>query len=241
MEVSKDNLELIRKIKEFRGCKERIEILKAENKFLKETNEDYKDKLVDLASGLIDNLELLEEISDLKMEIHKLKLDLEHGSNYFDFLVTSPDNVSSVYGEIRSCLDKAKKEVLVCSPWITYLTTEFKNFFKLDIDIKVIVNWREEDLASGITDWDKLRVLDKLGADIRYNNDLHAKMLIVDSKEAIISSANLTQRGLQVNYEAGVIIRKIEDVLQASEFFKGVWEESKPLTREMIHGMTDVL
>ena len=175
----------------------------------------------------------------MKDEINVLKSDLENFDDYFEFLITSPNNVFSVLGEIRRCLNGAKDEVLVCSPWITYLASEFKNFNK-NVKIKVITNWRREDIESGITDLDKLRVLYDLGAVIRFNNDLHAKMLIVDSREAIISSANFTKRGLQVNYEAGVIIRKKEDVSHATDFFNGVWEESKSLTMEMIKNKADL-
>ena len=238
IEVSEDKLEIVDKIREFRDSEERIKVLEAENELLKFINVEYKNKLIDLFSDNIERTELLDEISNLKMELNRVKLDLENVDDYFEFLITSPNKVSSVLGEIRRCLNGAKEEVLVCSPWITYLANEFKNFNK-NVKIKVITNWRREDIKSGITDLDKLRVLDDLGADIRFNNDLHAKMLIIDSKEAIISSANFTRRGFQVNYEAGVIIRKKTDVSQAVDFFNGVWEESKSLTMEMITKKAD--
>ncbi len=238
MKVSEDNLDLVDKIREIRGGEERIKVLEAENELLKASNVEYKSKLVDLFSDIIDWGELLDEISNLKMELNQVKLDLESVDDYFEFLITSPSKVSSVLGEIRKCLNGAKEEVLVCSPWITYLASEFKNFNK-NVKIKVITNWRREDIKSGITDLDKLRVLDDLGAVIRFNNDLHAKMLIIDSREAIISSANFTRRGLLVNYEAGVIVRKRADVLQAVNFFNGVWDESKSLTMEMIKNKAD--
>ena len=105
------------------------------------------------------------------------------------------------------------------------------------MNIKVITNCRDEDIKSGITDKDKLRVLhDNIGADLRFNNKLHAKLMIIDSKVAIISSANLTRSGLHVNYEAGVIIKKKRDVLKAAEFFNDVWMRSKPLTIDMVKG-----
>jgi len=46
---------------------------------------------------------------------------------------------------------------------------EFGDFNK-KINLKVIANFREEDVKSGITDLDKFRVLKNLGAEIRYNN-----------------------------------------------------------------------
>jgi sugar-specific transcriptional regulator TrmB len=241
LEVSEDKLELVRKIREYRGCKEAIKTLKMENELLNVDREDFNKNFVNLQAELIDRSELLDEINNLKRENNELKLNLKNCNDYFDFIVTSHDEVNSVYGEIRSCLSEAKREVLVCSPWITYLTTEFSNFNK-KVNIKVITNWRDEDIKSGITDLDKLRVLhDNIGAVLRFNNDLHAKLLIVDSKVAIISSANLTRNGLQVNYEAGVVIRKKHDVSKATKFFNDVWERSKPLPIDMVKGVSDKL
>lgn len=113
------------------------------------------------------------------------------------------------------------------------MVDEFGDFNK-KIRLKVIANFREEDVKSGITDLDKFRVLTRLGAEIRYNNNVHAKMVFIDSKIAIISSANLTRKGLSVNYEAGVVIKNQDKVKKALKFFKGVWDESEPLTEKMI-------
>ena len=89
-------------------------------------------------------------------------------------------------------------------------------------------------MKRGITDIDKLRALQELGAEIRYNNNLHAKMVFIDGKTAIISSANLTKRGLSVNYEAGSVIKDYDKVQEAVKFFDNVWKESEILTSELI-------
>jgi len=60
-------------------------------------------------------------------------------------------------------------------------------------------------------------------------------MILIDSKFAIISSANLTKRGLSVNYEAGILIKDIGQVKKALEFFCGVWMESKPLSDDELN------
>lgn len=233
MEVSAENLELIKKIKEYRGCIELEEILKHENKLLKEEKEEFREALIDLRKEMMDQIQLQEKIKILENENQKLRLDRERAEMGYDFIVTTPNDTSSVYGEIRHHLSQAKKEVLVCSPWITYLVDEFRDFNR-GIKLKVVANFREEDIKKGITDLDKFRILKKLGADIRYNNNLHAKMVFIDSRVAIISSANMTQKGLSVNYEAGVIIKNQSKVKKALDFYNGVWNESEPLTEELI-------
>ena len=93
----------------------------------------------------------------------------------------------------------------------------------------------KEDIEMGITDLEKFRALkDKFGAEIRYNNDLHAKMVILDSSVAIISSANLTKKGLFVNYEAGICLKDANMVNKVAQFFNEMWKESEPLTQQAI-------
>ena len=228
MEVSEEILEIVEKIKDYRIDKELMETLKSENELLAKQNTEFKKALTNIHSELIDQNELLEKIKNLTVENRELKLDKENYNNKFDFVVTTPNLTNTVYGEIRTSLAEARKEVLVCSPWITYLFDEFRGFNK-DVKMKIITTFREEDISKGITDKDKLNALINRGAEVRYNNNLHAKMIFIDSKTAIISSANLTKSGLSVNYEAGMVIRDKSYVKKALEFFNGVWKESKPL------------
>ncbi len=95
------------------------------------------------------------------------------------------------------------------------MVNEFKEFPQ-GVSLKIITNFWKEDVKRGITDVDKLRALHDLGAEIRFNNNLHAKMVFIDGKTAIISSANLTKRGLSVNYEAGAVIKDSEKVQRSS-------------------------
>jgi len=237
MEVSEEIMKIVEKIRNYRTDKELLETLKSENEVFKKQNTKYKETLTKLQSALIDKNKLIEQINDLKLENRKLKLDMKQLRDNFDFIVTTPNSTSTVYGEIRENLAKAKKEVFVCSPWITYLVDEFKEFNRKNINMKITVNFRKEDIEREITDINIIKVLKKIGAEIRYNNDLHAKMILIDSNVAIISSANLTRKGLSVNYEAGVVIKDQNHVKKALEFFKGVWEESEPLDEELINGL----
>ena len=208
IEFSKKDLELIENIRSYRSEKAIIRTLGDENEILKKKNTEIQDDFINLNKELIDREELINQIKTLKREKKDLKQKLVQNEEKYKFVVTSSDSVNTVYGEIRKNLSEAKKEVLVCSPWITYLVNEFKGFPQ-GISLKIITNFRKEDVERGITDIDKLRALQELGAEIRYNNNLHAKMVFIDGKTAIISSANLTKRGLSVNYEAGAVIKDV--------------------------------
>lgn len=233
MKISPENIELIEKIKNYRSDIQKLEIIAFKNEILEKQNQELKKALKKFQSENIDRNKLLDDIKNLKEKNRRLKLDFERSSEKYEFLITSPKSTGSVYGEIKNNLKSAKKEVLVCSPWITYLLDEFEGL-KKGVKIKVITNFRSEDIDCGITDIDKIRVLKGMGSEIRYNNNLHAKIVIIDSKVAIISSANMTSKGMRINYEAGILIKDQKEILKAIEFFKGVWDVSKPLTDEII-------
>ncbi|WJI10453.1 hypothetical protein FGU46_10315 [Methanobacterium sp. CWC-01] len=237
MEIPEDKLELIETIRKYRKSKEYEDLLLEENKKLKEDNKELKSIIEDLSSEIIEYHNLLDEVKRLKADNRILEQANEDLKKQCGVIVTTPHSTRSVIAEIRDNLSEAKNEVLVCSPWITYLLEEFAQF-KRGVKLKVVINFRKEDIESGITDLDKIRVLRRLGAEIRYNNDLHAKMIFIDEETAIISSANLTKRGLSVNYEAGVIIKNKEHVQNALKFFNGVWEESLPLSEDMVQEMS---
>jgi phosphatidylserine/phosphatidylglycerophosphate/cardiolipin synthase-like enzyme len=233
MKISPENIELIEKIKNYRSDKHKLEIIAFKNDILAKQNQELKSALKQLKSDNIDRNKLLDDIKNLKEKNKKLKVDIKKSQEKYEFLITSPKSTGSVYGEIKNNLKNAKKEVLVCSPWITYLLDEFEGL-KKDINIKVITTFRSEDIEHGITDIDKIRVLKKMGSEIRYNNNLHAKIIIIDSKVSIISSANMTSKGMRINYEAGVLVKDQNEIKKAIEFFNGVWKVSQPLNDDVI-------
>ena len=233
IKFTKKDLKFIEKIRTYRSDNTIIQTLRVENEVLKEKNNEIQNDFAHLNKDLIDKEELLNQIRELKREKKDLEQKIFENGEKYKFVVTSTDSFNTVYGEIRQNLSEAKIEVLVCSPWITYLVNEFKEFPK-GVCLKIITNFRREDVKRGITDVDKLRALQELGAEIRFNNDLHAKMVFIDAKTAIISSANLTKRGLSVNFEAGAVIKDSEKVKEAVKFFNTVWKESETLTPELI-------
>jgi len=240
MKVSKEITELAENIRKHRIDRKTIEELKIKNEALEKQMKTLEKDIKILKLNTIEQNKLLNQIKELEEEKKGLKLNLEKSKKSYNFIITTPNKASdTVYGEVSRELSKAQKEVLICSPWITYVVDELSNFKKKEskkkINIKIITRLVKEDIEKGVTDLDKLRVLKKdFGADIRYNNDLHAKMVIIDNSVAIISSANLTKKGLSVNYEAGICLRDKNMVNKVAQFFRDIWGESKPLTQQDI-------
>lgn len=240
LRVSKEIVDLAEKIKKYRIDKREVEELRIKNEALEKQISEMKESIKLLKLNEIEKSKQLVEIEQLEGDNKRLKLDIERLRNSYSFIITTPDKASNtVYGEVSRELSSAKEEVLICSPWITYVIDEFSGSKKVGnkkkIDIKIITRLLKEDIEKGVTDLDKFRVLkNTFGAEIRYNNNLHAKMVIIDRSVAIISSANLTKKGLSVNYEAGVCIRDRNMVPNVVQFFGDMWSESIPLTENSI-------
>ncbi len=63
--------------------------------------------------------------------------------------------------------------------------------------------------------------------NLKTNEILHARMVIVDDKEALISSADLTRDQLIDEFNAGIWVRDKETVERATDFFDNIWEKSE--------------
>ena len=234
--VKKEIVELAEKIKKYRINVKLVKELKTKKEALEKQVVGLEKSLKILKLNTIKKNSLLRQIKELEINQQKLKLDLDKSREAYTFVVTTP-GVSTVYGEISRELSKAQQEILICSPWITHIIEELSRFKKRGkkMNLKIITRLIKEDIDIGITDLNKLGILEKtFGAEIRYNNNLHAKIVVTDNSVAIISSANLTKKGLSVNYEAGICLRDKNTVDEVAQFFNEVWEESNPLTLQAI-------
>jgi phosphatidylserine/phosphatidylglycerophosphate/cardiolipin synthase-like enzyme len=92
------------------------------------------------------------------------------------------------------------------------------------VDVRIIV---ERDVISGEND-QIYRELASKGFNIRYANDsefklTHAKFIIVDGREVLVGSHNLSNSALFKNREASVIIRDGPTVSEFARVFDNDW------------------
>lgn len=163
---------------------------------------------------------------DLEEELKKTKRSAEYNSSerlqYLEsYLARQEQNPSAIFLgtfpplrlhsiEDRLCrmLEAARFEVVVVSPWIKRQTwnrvaAPLQKFFRRGGRLVVFMRGRESDYSSGMSDdiQDEVR---RLGGELLFVRPLHAKIYMIDRKEAIVTSANLSQGGIDDNYEAGV-------------------------------------
>jgi cardiolipin synthase len=156
---------------------------------------------------------------------------------------------SDIISKVEEFIRSAKHEVAITSPWIFYVDWFTSNIKQLtDRGVKVrIITWPWYERRKVGNRWEYIenrrqsfaleRFLDMFPpGTVKLNENLHSKLVIVDGKKVIASSANLTQTGFWENYEAGIWIEDEEVAKAAMEYFEKVWnsKNSVTLTREFM-------
>lgn len=125
------------------------------------------------------------------------------------FLATfSPASRYSFEDRLRKMLEAAEFEIVIVSPWIKKHTWDrirgpLPKFVRRGGKLRVFMRGCESDYRLGMSD-DLHDDLASLGGEITLVAHLHAKIYLVDRRDAIIASANLTNGGVEDNYEAGL-------------------------------------
>lgn len=86
----------------------------------------------------------------------------------------------------------------------------------------------------GISEWDildtfaSLRTLRRFGAKVRKQKNLrvHAKLVIVDDREALVGSMNIDRSAFDLRRELGVMVHDPDAVGQLTQVFDADWETS---------------
>lgn len=129
----------------------------------------------------------------------------------------------------------AKKEIIIVSPWIKYTTLQKvinSTKSKKNISWKVLTKGNHDDFCQGSSDIEafKLMIEDK-AFDLRILKQLHAKIYIVDGISSLVTSANLTVSGMEINTEAGIASTDPNDVLELVNEFDGWFKQATALDK----------
>jgi hypothetical protein len=106
-------------------------------------------------------------------------------------------NQNSVLDRALELAREAKARIWLTSPWITsravnlLLQSALPRVRVSELEIRIAYRVKEATNLE-ITDLDALKALEDAGCQIRYSTRLHAKLVLVDERAAIVSSSNLT-------------------------------------------------
>ncbi len=139
------------------------------------------------------------------------------------FLTTfMPKGRRTFEDKLDQMLESAKFEVVIVSPWIKRpmwdrIRATIERFIREGGSLKVFMRGTISDFSLGLSD-DVEKEIKRLGGEIIFINQLHAKLYLVDRSEAIVASANLTKGGIESNYEAGIWLNDPKIIKDICEF-----------------------
>jgi PLD-like domain len=139
------------------------------------------------------------------------------------FLGTLPSkSLHTFEDKLNRMLEEAEFEVVILSPWIKRqmwdrVRGQLKRFTSKGGDLKVFMRGCESDYKLGLSD-DISAEVAAIGGRSILVRQLHAKIYMVDRKEAIITSSNFTKGGVESNCEAGIYLNDPGTLRDISNF-----------------------
>ena len=149
-----------------------------------------------------------------------------------------------LYDSIKS----AKHEILLVSPWLKMSGAELIVNAVIENSngapkLSLLTTLEEQDLIgkTTISDLEAYILLQGYGFSVRVVRGLHAKIYLFDDSEAIVTSGNLTARGLgradDSNLEIALHLTSPHIVSTIKSGLLPVWEQSEPLTNKRLKSM----
>jgi len=137
--------------------------------------------------------------------------------------------MDSIEDSLHAMIGRAEMEIILVTPWIKEgiwkrIRGSVLDFVKDGGDLRVFIKGIDEDFSSGRSDWSVVNEISQYGGVVKFVPKLHAKVYVVDKREALISSANLSRSGLDFGYEAGmwtcnpVIVKDVRGFVERLEY-----------------------
>jgi sugar-specific transcriptional regulator TrmB len=191
----------------------------------------WKDRAREAEKELRDVKGSREFISSKRLEDLEAHFSAEKVSQPLFLATSHPPRRHTLGTELLSMLDRAEFEVILASPWIKrdiweMMSPYLKRFSRRGGRLRVVMRGRATDFSLGFSD-DIGRDVEEMGGDLIMLEDLHAKLYMVDRREAIISSANLTKSGWEGNLEAGIWINDPAVIKEACRFIDEIIPERR--------------
>lgn len=121
--------------------------------------------------------------------------------------------------KLASLVQDASERILISSPFVSrrgieFLADHLPRSIQQDGRVQVLANLSPKNIVQGATEPESLQKLSGTVSNtiIHHLPGLHAKVYVADTKEAIVTSGNLTAGGLEQNYEYGVITSDSEAI-----------------------------
>lgn len=146
-----------------------------------------------------------------------------------------------LYYHIKNYFDKNSKKEVTVFIFAPYIKVEILSKLLEDIskDIVVITTWKPSDILKGSSELELYPFCKENKITLYLNNKIHLKVYSNNLDSAIISSGNVSQRGLMSNgnYEIANLIEKVS--IQDRLYFEKIRNESILVTDEIYEQLID--
>ena len=153
--------------------------------------------------------------------VHKSNKRLEYLENYINQYIKKNNTdsafiatfeiagIDGIENQLNEMLDKADQEIMIITPWITWdgwkrYRRPIQDFIRNGGQFKLYMRGEKGDFEKGLSNENVVKEIKNFGGTVKFVPNLHAKIFLIDREEIIITSANLTGRGLDHNYESGI-------------------------------------
>lgn len=144
-------------------------------------------------------------------------------------------NVHTLKNHYIEKITRAEKIIQITTPYFTpprwlvsLLDSAIRRGVKVEIFIPEKVDWKIMNLLN----YRYMRAMHPLGISFFLGSDMnHAKLLVIDEKEALIGSQNLDMLSFELNSEVGVFFREkklLQEIISVVEEWKKNSVEFKP-------------
>ncbi len=148
-------------------------------------------------------------------------------------LITSPWR--TIFEQFVS---SAQNELRILVPFYSRDTVKFiLTKARKDVSKRFLLALTENGVKSGIQSTAAIKMLLKdKKCSVQFILDLHAKVLIKDHDGAVVTSSNLTNRGLNSNVEMGMMVGDRHIVEELIGQFETLWLQSKAISKATLDG-----
>lgn len=130
--------------------------------------------------------------------------------------------------ELASCYEREPAGLRIVCPFIKQDALWGVVGDHLHSDVRVITRFDLKGFAAGISDVNALIDILEAGGEVRGIRGLHSKAFIFGEAVAVVTSANMTRRGLDHNVEFGCISDLPDFVSTCRAYFDDLWAKCGP-------------
>ena len=158
-----------------------------------------------------DDLDLIDTVLDQCRDLDKPGVEEE-------FVCTLPPR-REIRTLVQEMLARSQEAVLIASPYFDgSMVDPLVKLAERGVRVSLITRPIEEQGQKAHKE--ALDFVAKKGITVKFDKMIHARMVVIDEKEALVSSADLTSESLDSNREAAIHTARSNPVRKAAQFFE---------------------